>query len=71
MAVKRANGQKIGSVPYCCDLAPDGATRVPNEVEQAVIQEFATMWGRGMTPDRIAAALTARGVRTKTGRFRR
>jgi len=68
MAVKRANGQRIGSVPYGSDLAEDGATLVPNESEQAVIAEIRSWRSQGWTLERIADALTARGVPTKTGK---
>ena len=70
MAVKRANGQRIGAVPYGFDLAPDRATLVPNNAEQAVIGEITTMRAQGMSRDKIAATLTSRGVPTKTGRSR-
>ncbi len=31
MAIKRANGQRIGGVPYGFDVADDGTTLIPNE----------------------------------------
>ena len=71
MAVKRGNGQRIGSVPYGSDLAEDGATLVPNDAEQAVIAEIRSWRSQGWTLERIADALTARGVPTKTGKSNR
>ncbi len=71
MAIKRANGQRIGAVPYGHDLADDGVTLVPSESEQAVIQEIKAMRSRGMKLQQIAKSLTGRGVPTKTGRSRR
>jgi DNA invertase Pin-like site-specific DNA recombinase len=71
MAVKRANGQRIGSVPFGHDLADDGVTLVPNESEQPVIQEIKAMRAKGMKLQEIASGLTARGVPTKTGKSRR
>ncbi len=68
MAVKRANGQRVGAVPYGYDLAADGATLVPNESEQAVIREIRTMRSRGMKLQKIAETLTGRGIPTKTGK---
>lgn len=68
MAVKRANGQRIGSVPYGFDLAQDGSTLVRNDGEQAVIQDIHTMREVGKTLKAIANALTGRGVTTKTGK---
>ena len=40
MAVKRANGQRIGTVPYGSDLAGDGAMLVPNDAEQTVHRRY-------------------------------
>ena len=36
MAVKRANGQRVGAMPYGFDLASNGTTLVANGAEQAV-----------------------------------
>ena len=71
MAVKRANGQRIGAVPYGHDLGADGVTLLPNESEQAVIQDIKTMRARGMKLVQIAAELTKHGIPTKTGKSRR
>ena len=71
MAVKRANGQRIGAVPYGCDLADDGVTLIPNEAEQSVIQDIRVMRSGGMTLEQVAKALTDRSVPTKTGRSQR
>ena len=68
MAIKRGNGQRIGTVPYGYDLADDGATLVSNESEQAVIAEIRGWRSAGWTLERIADALTTRGVPTKTGK---
>jgi DNA invertase Pin-like site-specific DNA recombinase len=68
MAVKRANGQRIGAVPYGFDLAADGTALVPNPSERAIIADIRTMRAARAALEAIAAALTARGVPTKTGR---
>ena len=68
MAVKRANGQRVGAVPYGFDVADDGVTLVPNESEKVVIQDIRAMRGQGMVLAKIADELTARGVPTKTGK---
>lgn len=68
MAVKRANGQRIGSVPYGYDLSDDGATLLPNGAEQAVIANIRAWRSHGWTLERIAAVLTEQGVPTKTGK---
>ena len=71
MAVKRANGQRIGAIPYGFDLADDGSTLVPNEAEQTVIQDIQAMRARGMKLKQIADTLTERGIPTKTGKSSR
>ena len=71
MAVKRGNGQRIGTVPYGYDLAADGTTLIPNESEQAVIADIRAWRSLGWTLERIADALTARSVPTKTGKSER
>ena len=68
MAIKRANGQRIGTIPYGSNLADDGATLVPNESEQAIIRNIQTMRSQGITLGKIAQALTERAVPTKTGK---
>jgi len=68
MAVKRANGQRVGTVPYGYDLGTDAATLIPNEAEQAIIAEIRTQRAAGRTLEQIAADLTRRGVPTKTGK---
>jgi DNA invertase Pin-like site-specific DNA recombinase len=66
MAVKRASGQRVGTIPYGCNLDDDGVTLVPNEPERDVIGEIRTMRSAGKTLKQIAHTLTDRGVPTKT-----
>ena len=68
LAHKRANGQRVGAVPYGFDLSADGVTLIESPAEQAVINDIKAMRSRGMKLQQIAAVLTERGVRTKTGR---
>ena len=68
MAVKKANGQRVGTVPYGHDLAADGATLLENPTEQAVIAEIGSMRAGGMKLQQIAATLTTRRIPTKTGK---
>ncbi len=67
MAVKRANGKRIGTIPYGFTLADDGATLLPNEPEQSIVSEITAMRDKGFTLQRIATALTDRNIRTKAG----
>ena len=50
MAVKRSNGQRIGTVPYGFDLALDGATLARNEAKQAVIANIRSWRAAGPHP---------------------
>ena len=68
LAVKRRNGERVGTVPYGCDLTDDGVTLLPNEAEQAVIREIRALRTNGKTLKGIAQALTERRVPTKTGK---
>ena len=68
MATKRANGQRVGAVPFGFDLARDGTMLTPNAAEQAVITDMQAMRAKGWTLEAIAEELTERGVPTKTGR---
>jgi DNA invertase Pin-like site-specific DNA recombinase len=71
LSLKRANGQRVGTVPYGFDLAADGSTLIPNEAEQAVIADIRAMRAARTTLEAIADNLTARRVPTKTGRSTR
>ncbi len=68
LAVKKSNGQRVGTVPYGFDLGEDGSTLVPNDAEQSVVRDIRTMREAGKTLKAIANALTERGVPTKTGK---
>ena len=68
MAIKRANGQRVGAIPYGYNLDPDGQTLLANRVEQTVIADMRVMRTRGWTLEAIAEELTERGVPTKTGK---
>ena len=66
LAVKKSNGQRVGTLPYGHNLSNDGVTLIPNESEQSVIADIRAMRSRGMKLKQIADTLTERGVRTKT-----
>ncbi len=71
LAVKKSNGQRVGTVPYGFDLSDDCATLVPNKSEQSVVRDIRTMRESGKTLKAIADTLTARGLPTKTGKSNR
>ncbi len=70
MAIKKAAGLRIGAIPFGHDLADDGVTLVPNETEQAIIDDIRAMRTRGATLQAIATDLTGRSIPTKTGKLR-
>ncbi len=71
MAVKRANGHRVGTVPYGYDLGPDGVSLVPNEAEQAAITTIHELRAEGQTLEQIADELTSLATPTKTGKSSR
>ena len=71
MAVKKANGQRVGTIPYGSDLADDGVALIPNDDEQTVLADIRTMRDAGATLQKIADELTERQVPTKTGKSAR
>ncbi len=71
LAVKKSNGQRVGTVPFGFNLCDDGSTLVPNESEQSVVRDIRAMREAGKTLKAIAGALTERGVPTKTGKSSR
>ncbi len=71
LAVKKSNGQRVGTVPYGFDLGDDGSTLVPNESEQSILRDIRDMREAGKTLKAIADSLTERGVPTKTGKSSR
>jgi site-specific DNA recombinase len=68
LAYKRANGERIGAIPFGFDLADDGTSLIHNPVEQRALRKIRDMRQRGATLQRIADVLTRAGVSTKTGR---
>ncbi len=58
MAHKKANNERVGTVPYGFDLEDDEITLCENEKEQAVISDIRTMRRNGETLMGIADSLT-------------
>lgn len=68
MRHKKAQGERVGQVPFGYQLAADGVHLEQAPAEQAVLADLATMRTAGWTWERIAAELNARGIGTKNGR---
>src|SRR5205085_1755477 len=64
---KKAQGQRVGTVPFGFSVAADGATLVPQEPEQRVLGMLRELRSQGLTLRAIAAELNARGLVTRRG----
>ena len=64
---KRAAGQRVGTVPFGSQLAPDGASLLPNLDEQRVLRLLRELRGSGLTLQAIADELNRQGFRTRRG----
>lgn len=65
MARKKAQGQRVGTVPFGHDLSADGVTLVENHSEKRVIERIKAMAQDGMTLREICDRLNSDGVPTK------
>lgn len=68
LQMKRADGQRVGTVPYGFDLADDGVRLIPNADEQRVLELVNELHQSGFSLRAIAAELTSRGISTKAGK---
>jgi site-specific DNA recombinase len=66
LAVKSARGECVGTAPYGW-TADDAGVLVVNVAEQAVIARVRALHVSGLSIRAIVAALTAEGVRTRSG----
>jgi DNA invertase Pin-like site-specific DNA recombinase len=67
LAVKKARGERVGSVPYGRRLAADGVHVEPNPGERAVVDRVRALRAQGQTLRAIAADLDGRGVAPRGG----
>jgi DNA invertase Pin-like site-specific DNA recombinase len=63
----KAQGKRVGKVPFGWDLLADGETLEPNAQEQAVISSIVGLHAEGQSLRTIAATLNGKGVAAKTG----
>lgn len=68
LAHVRAQGRRVGSVPYGYALAPDGRTLEPCEREQATIARARALRADGHTLRAISRALAGEGMLARCGR---
>lgn len=67
MAHKKAQGQRVGTVPFGYQLSPDGVTLIPNLDEQRAARILAELREAGYTLREIADELNRQGFRTRRG----
>jgi len=68
LAVKRAKGQRTGSVPFGFRVAGDGVHLEPVPEEQEVIRVAQGLRAEGRSLAGVGAELAARGMLSRTGR---
>ena len=64
---KRAQGERVGQIPFGFDLAADGVTLVPNAQEQEVLSLIRRLRSEGHSYRSITSELNAQGIRRKKG----
>jgi site-specific DNA recombinase len=64
---RKAEGKRIGEVPFGYDLGPDNLL-IPNETEQEILSTIHDLKSRGETLQSMASELNARGYKTKKGK---
>jgi DNA invertase Pin-like site-specific DNA recombinase len=67
LAVKKAKGERTGTIPYGYQLAADGKTLVESAAEQAVCTRIRALREQGYSMQRIAVTLNADGLLTRRG----
>ena len=67
LTAKKAQGKRIGAVPFGFDLG-EGGMLVPNHAEQEAIAAAKRMHKRGKSLRKIAAALGKQGITNKAGK---
>ena len=64
---RRAEGRRIGEVPYGYDLAEDGKNLIPNELQQGALKLISSLRKKGKSLREIATELNKRGIQAKKG----
>ena len=67
MQFKKAQGERVGAIPYGYDLAADGVTLTENAAEQEVMAQAKELHTGGMSLRKVAAELARRGFNSRNG----
>jgi site-specific DNA recombinase len=68
MRHKKAQHQRVGTLPYGYALAEDGAALAQNATEMTILARIRDLVAAGQSLRKIASRLNAEGFRTRTGR---
>ena len=63
---KRANGERLGTIPYGFSLSEDGVHLVEEPEEQKIVRSIQRYKKQGYSLNKIAQTLTKRGIPTRT-----
>jgi site-specific DNA recombinase len=64
---KRAQGQRVGTLPFGYTLGVDGVHLIENRAEKEILDIMRELRAAGFTLEQIANELTAQGFRTRGG----
>jgi site-specific DNA recombinase len=67
MRHKRANGERVGTVPFGYRLAEDGVHLEPEDTEQGILHRMQELKSQGHATRQIATELNRQGFRTRRG----
>ena len=67
MSHKKSRSERVGTIPFGFDLSQDGIALMRNESEQKAIKLVAELRSGGLSLQKIAVEMTARGIPTKKG----
>jgi len=70
MDYRKAQGKRVGTIPFGFDLADDGETLRVNETEHEALGVMQSLRAAGLSLRKIGGKLEQLGFRTKTGRAR-
>jgi len=68
LAMKKARGERVGTVPYGYRVSEDGRSLEVDDAEQAVLAEVRAMRAAGLSVRSIVAALAAKGLLSRKGK---
>jgi site-specific DNA recombinase len=68
LATKKANGLRVGGIPFGFELAPDGKTLIPCASERKTIERVKALRSRGIPIRKLVVECAKRGIVSRAGR---